>query len=275
MKTTYQPAFILSVIILLLMAVASSGGLFIDGLYQDNYLVTSGWYGNDLATLLLAVPVMAVSLILSKRGSRQAQLVGLGMLFYSLYNYAFYLFGAAFNSLFLVYVSIFTLSIFALIFGIYSLNVKSISEHFKTDTPVKKIGGFMIIVALFLGLFHVAVSMNYVFTGQLPEMIVVLDQSTNLISALDLSLTVSFGLFGAILLWKRRAWGFVVAVIWNVKSAVYLTALSAATVSGFLTGASESVIELALWAPIGVGCLISLVVLLKNMVPVKNEMPEV
>jgi len=275
MKSTYQPAFILSVIILLFMALASSGGLFIDSLYQDNYLVTSGWYGNDLATLLLAVPVMAVSLILSKRGSLRAQLVWLGMLFYSLYNYAFYLFGAAFNSLFLVYVSIFTLSIFALIFGIYSVNVRVILEHFKPGTPVKKIGGFMIIVALFLGLFHVAVSMNYVFTGQLPEMIVVLDQSTNLISALDLSLTVSFGLFGAILLWKRRAWGYVVAVIWNVKSAVYLTALSAATVSGFLAGASESVIELALWAPIGVGCLISLVVLLKNMVPVKNEMPEV
>ena len=275
MKSTYQPAFILSVIILLFMALASSGGLFIDSLYQDNYLVTSGWYGNDLATLLLAVPVMAVSLILSKRGSLRAQLVWLGMLFYSLYNYAFYLFGAAFNSLFLVYVSIFTLSIFALIFGIYSVNVRVILEHFKPGTPVKKIGGFMIIVALFLGLFHVAVSMNYVFTGQLPEMIVVLDQSTNLISALDLSLTVSFGLFGAILLWKRRAWGYVVAVIWNVKSAVYLTALSAATVSGFLAGASDNMIELALWAPIGVGCLISLVVLLKNMEPVKNEVPEV
>lgn len=265
MKTTNKAAFFLSVIILLLMVAASAGGLFIDDIYRDNFLVASGWYGNDWVTLILAVPAMAVSLILSKRGSRRAQLVWLGMLFYTLYNYAFYLFGAAFNSLFLLYVSLFTLSIFALIFGIYSLDVQEISEQFKPGTPVKAIGGFMAIVALFLGMFHIAVSMEYVFTEKLPEMIVVLDQSTNLISALDLSLTVSFGLLGAVLLWKRRAWGYVVAVIWNVKSAVYLTALSAATVSGFLAGASESVIELSLWAPIGAGCFISLVVLLSNL----------
>lgn len=55
------------------------------------------------------------------------------------------------------------------------------------------------------------------------------------------------------------------AVIWNAKSAVYLSVLSAATVRGFQTGASESIIELALWGPIAVGCLISLILLLKNM----------
>ncbi|ABR50355.1 conserved hypothetical protein [Alkaliphilus metalliredigens QYMF] len=265
LKTKYKPAFILSVIIVILMVLASVGGLFIKDLYQDNFLVTSGWYGNDLVTLLLAVPLLAISLVLSKQGSQRAQLVWLGMLFYTLYNYAFYLFGAAFNSLFLIYVTLFTFSIFALIFGISSLNIKIIGERFRSGTPVKKIGGFMAIVAILLGIFHVSLSLGYVFTGQVPEILINLEQSTNIISALDLSLTVSFGLLGGVLLWKRQPWGYVLAVIWNVKSAVYLTALSAATVRGFQTGASESIIELALWGPVGVGCLISLIILLKNM----------
>jgi len=265
LETKYKPAFTISVIIVILMVLASMGGLFINDLYQDNLLVTSGWYGNDLVTLLLAVPLLAISLVLSKQGSQRAQLVWLGMLFYTLYNYAFYLFGAAFNSLFLIYVALFTLSIFALIFAISSLNIKVVTERFRSGTPVKKIGGFMVIVAMLLGIFHVALSLGYVFTGQVPEIIINLEQSTNIISALDLSLTVSFGLLGAILLWKRQPWGYVLAVIWNVKSAVYLTALSAATVRGFQTGASESIIELALWVPIAVGCLISLVLLLRNM----------
>jgi len=118
---------------------------------------------------------------------------------------------------------------------------------------------------MLLGLFHVALSLGYIFTGQVPEIIINLGQSTNIISALDLSLTVSFGLLGAILLWKRQPWGYVLAVIWNVKSAVYLTALSAATVRGFQTGASESINELALWGPIAVGCLICLILLLRNI----------
>lgn len=267
MKSTAQPAYILSAIILVLMAAASAGGLFIGDLYRDNVLVTSGWYGNDLATLTLAVPAMAVSLILSRRGSLRAQLVWLGMLFYTLYNYAFYLFGAAFNSFFLLYTALFTLSIFALILGVYSVDVNTVSKQFKPETPVKVISGFMIAVAALLGLFHIAVSFGYVMTGELPEMILVLEQHTNLISALDLSLTVSFGLFGAVLLWKRKPWGYVVAAIWNVKSAVYLTALSAATVSGYLAGASDSLAQLSLWLPVGAGCFISSAVLLRSVKP--------
>lgn len=265
LKTNYKPAFILSIIILILMVLASVGGLFINNLYQDNFLVTSGWYGNDYVTLLLTVPMLAISLVFSKRGSQRAQLVWLGLLSYTLYNYAFYLFGAAFNSMFLIYVALFTLSIFALIFGVSSLDIKVIAERFRPGTPVKKVGVFMAIVALLLGVFHVSLSLEYVFTKQVPEFMINLEQSTNIISALDLSLTVSFGLLGAVWLWKRQPWGYVLAVIWNVKSAVYLTALSAATVRGFQTGASESAIELALWGPLAVGCLISSVLLLRNM----------
>lgn len=266
-KTTAPQAFNLSVIILVLTATASAGGLFISDLYRDNFLVSAGWYGNDLVTLVLGVPVLATALVLSKRGSLRARSVWLGMLFYTLYNYAFYLFGAAFNKFFLLYVAIFTLSIFALILGFYALDVRELSNRFKPGTPVKTIGGFMAVVAVLLGFFHVAVSLQFVFSGELPEMVVVLDQHTNLISALDLSLTASFGLFGAVLLWKRRPWGYIAAIVWNVKGAVYLTALSAATVSGYLAGASESLVELTLWLPIGTGCLIACIFLLRNMAP--------
>ncbi|MDZ7792959.1 MAG: hypothetical protein U5P10_04480 [Spirochaetia bacterium] len=265
MTKTRKTSIRLSVIIIILSTIASMGGIFIKDLYQDNFLVTSGWYGNDFVTLFLAVPMLAISLMLSKRGSQRAQLVLLGMFFYTLYNYAFYLFGAAFNSLFLIYVALFTLSIYTLIFGVSSLNLKVVTDQFSSKTPTKIISGYMIIVSVLLGAFHVSLSLKYVFTGQIPEFLILLDKSTNIISALDLSLTVSLGLLGAFWLWKRQQWGYVVAVIWNVKSFVYLSALSATTFWGFKTGASESIIELTLWVPIAAGCLISSILLLKNM----------
>ena len=120
-------------------------------------------------------------------------------------------------------------------------------------------------VALLLGVFHLFLNIRYVFTGHVPEIVINVEHPTNLISALDLSLVVSFGLLGGVWLWKRQPWGYVLAVIWNVKGAVYMTALSAATVGVFQAGVSEDIMQIALWGPIGVGCLISFILLLTNM----------
>ncbi len=120
-------------------------------------------------------------------------------------------------------------------------------------------------VALLLGGFHIFLNIGYVFTGHVPEIVINVEHPTNLISALDLSLVVSFGLLGGVWLWKRQPWGYVLAVIWNVKGAVYMTALSAATVGVFQAGVSEDIMQIALWGPIGVGCLISFILLLTNM----------
>ncbi len=260
-----KPAYILSVIIAILTIVASTGGLLLDNLYQDNLFVTSGWYGNDLITLFVAVPILVTALFLAMRDSQRAQLIWLGMVAYTLYNYAFYLFGAAFNSFFLIYAALFTLSIFTLIFGLASLDVKGIAEQFNPDTPVKWISGYIFFVALFLGGFWIALSLNYVFTGEIPQILVEIDSHTNLIAALDLSLVLSFGLLGAIWLWKHEPWGYVLGVMWNVKGAVYMLVLSTSTILGVQAGASDNLLPVTLWGTIGVGCLISSTCLLAHL----------
>ena len=102
---------VLSALIAILATVASAGGLFLDGLYLDNPLVTAALRGNDLITLVIAVPLLALAMLWARRGSQCAQLVWMGALGYMLYNYIFYLYGAAMNRFFLVYVALVTLSI--------------------------------------------------------------------------------------------------------------------------------------------------------------------
>lgn len=264
-KPLFKTAVVLSIIIAVLMAVATLGGLLIKDLYRDNLTVTSAWYGNDIITLFIAIPLLVLSLVFLKRGSPHAILVWLGMLFYTLYNYAFYLFGASFNSFFLIYVALFTLSIFALIFGIASLDDNNIKKHLRISPKLKWISGYMMLVSLLLGLFHVAISLSYIFTGQVPGIVINIEHPTNIISALDLSFVVSFGFLGAIWLWKGQTWGYVLAVMWNIKGAVYLLALSLASVQTFRLGAADDIFQLALWGPIGIGCIISSVLLLRNL----------
>jgi len=88
LQTKLRPAYILSAIIAILATVASAGGLFLGDLYRDNTFISSLWKGNDLVTLVVAVPMLVAALILAMRGSQRAQLVWLAMLNYMLYNYA-------------------------------------------------------------------------------------------------------------------------------------------------------------------------------------------
>jgi hypothetical protein len=150
-RTKPTTAYVLSAVIATLTALACAGGLFIDGLYRDNAFAASAWRGTDLVTLVIAVPLLVAALILSINGSFWAQLIWLGMLDYTLYNYAYYLFGAAFNRFFLIYVALFTLSMFALVFGLSKVDITGVQQHFRPRTPVKWIAGYMLFVAAGIG----------------------------------------------------------------------------------------------------------------------------
>ena len=262
-----RTAYRLSVLIAVLMAGASGAGLFFHDLYRDNALVASSWYGNDLVTLVVATPLLVVAMLGAWSGSRRAFLVWMGVLAYSLYNSAFYLFGAAFNSLFLVYALLFTLSGFALVFGLVSLDATALYRQVQSDLPVRWISGFMVFVAVALGGFYVTLSLQYVATGQVPVMIDAVGLHTNLIAALDLTMVVPVALLAAVWLWQRRPWGYVWTTLWCVKGAVYMLALSAATVATVVVGPSDDGLQLLLWVPIGVGCFIAGGVLLRSLRP--------
>jgi hypothetical protein len=103
-----------------------------------------------------------------------------------------------------IYAALFTISIFALIFGLVGLDVKEISQKFRTKTPVKLISAYMLFVAIALGGFWILQALNFIFTGQVPQIIVTINGSTNVIAALDLSMVVSTFFLGAIWLWQRQ-----------------------------------------------------------------------
>jgi len=262
-----RTALRLSVLIAVLMALMSGAGLLFHDLYRGNALVASSWYGNDLVTLVVATPLLVVALLGAWGGSRRAFLVWMGLLAYSLYNSAFYLFGAAFNSLFLIYALLFTLSGFALGFGLVSLDATALYRQMQSDLPVRWISGFMVFVAVALGGFYVTLSLRHVATGEVPAMIDAVGLHTNLIAALDLTMVVPVALLAAVWLWQDRPWGYVWATVWCVKGAVYMLALSAATVATVVVGPSEDWTQLFLWVPIGVGCVLVGGVLLRSLRP--------
>jgi hypothetical protein len=266
MKSKFKSAYVLSIIILVLMVAVSVGGLLIPDLYQDNAHVTAAWFGNDLVTLLVASPLLALSLYLSARGSLRWRLVWLGMLDYALYNTAYYLFGTAFNGFFLIYVILFALSMMALVFALAKLDIDEIGQRFHANVPARWIASFMVFVAAGLTIVYTMESLRFVFTGQIPQIVTLTGKATSIVFALDLTLVVPWFILGAIWLWQRRPWGYIIAAITNVKGAVYMLALSAATVSAALQmDTPKDLGQVGLWAFIGLGNLIASLLFLGHM----------
>ncbi len=264
-NTQPRSATVLSVIIIFLAIIASVSGIAFNNLYRDNELVTAALYGNDLVTLVVAVPVMVCSLFFSARGSTRAQALWLGSLLYMAYNFAFYLFGTAFNSMFLVYTALFALSVYAMAILLRTVEPDGISGQFHPPVTMKWISGYMLFVGIFLGLFHTALSLGYVFNGEVPEMINLFDHPTNLIAALDLTVVVPLHILAAVLLWQGRPWGYLLAVITNVQGAIYNLALTLSGISEVQAGVVTSFSEAPLWAGLAAISLLASYYLLSQL----------
>jgi hypothetical protein len=260
-----KPAFNLSILIAVLASITSAGGLFLKGLYQDNLFVTSAWKGNDLITLLLGVPILVMTMIFSRYGSRKALLVWMGILDYMLYSYAFYLFGATFNWFFLLYAALLSLSMFALLFGLTNLDASHISRGANPGMPVKWIAAYMLFVAVGLTLIYVIQSLGFIFTGRVPAIVALTGHPTSIVFALDLTLVVPFLILGGIWLVQRKPWGFILAGIYTVKGPLYTLVLTAGSLWAANAGVEGAGAEAPLWVTLTILGLIACILFYRNI----------
>ena len=242
-------------------AIASLGGLLLPNLYRDTEFYRLVWQNNDGVTLVLAVPALLVAIRRTDRGSRRAHLIWLGLLVYLFYNYAFYLFGAAFNWFFLLYVAIFALSVYALALGLWHLDTVTLSHWFEEKTPVRWIAAFLVAIALPLIIVEAGQCVRFISTGRPPA-------SPSLIFALDLSFVVPNMILGAVLLWRRQAWGYVLAALMLVKGITYGAVLSWSATVIWFSDLPEKDALLPFYLFVLCGSLVFSWLLLKNLKPV-------
>jgi len=214
-----RAAYRLSGAIAVLMMVASAAGLLIDGLYRDGPWAREALRGGDLTTIVLAAPVLIASTLFTRRGSRAAQAVWLGALAYSLYNYAYYVFGAAFNDIFVLHIALFSLSIAALVLAIANIDVGAIAARFRGVRGARLVGGFLAVVGAVLGGLWVFLAIRFAVTGEL--MAGLPPDGLHLVFAIDTSLLVPALVISGILLWRRTGRGFVFGTAMAVMGAVY------------------------------------------------------
>ncbi len=119
------------------------------GVYRhDSTFVAALFRGTDVITLFVSVPLLLGSYWLHRRGSMRASIFMIGMLTYFLYVGVTYTFSAIFNSMFLVYVTLFAASLFATILALTTFDSEALSARLSTGVPQRGMAIFMIIAGL-------------------------------------------------------------------------------------------------------------------------------
>ncbi len=196
-----QTAFYLTLLALLLTLAACALTLFAKGVYHDNGFVQTASKANDWVMLSL-VPAFAIFSFF--RISIKAQLIWAGMLSYLRYHYAFYLFGAAFNILFPVFLCIVSVSCFALVFLTLSLPL----QQLKVEGFVPKfIAGYLCIIGLMLLAVEGPPIVDYIVSGSLPQMLADTGHPTAVVYTLDLIYVVPVSFLATIWLWQNKSVG--------------------------------------------------------------------
>lgn len=229
------------------MAIQSALGLLHPEWYRDAGWIKTTWFGNDWVTLVVAVPLMLYGA--THRGSPSRMLLWLGTLGYAIYNYAFYLFGAALNVFFPIYIACLMASNVALALGLKQLDVTAMPAAFGVRLPARVIGGYLTVVGISLSGVWLAIWAAHIFAGRPTP---VDPEVFRLVAALDCVLMSPALVIGGIGLLRRRAWGYVLASIAAVQSSLYLLVLSVNAAIFNLRGLAESPGELPLWGTLAV-----------------------
>jgi hypothetical protein len=238
--------------------------LFGHGLYRyDTISYAAQAIGQDAATLLVGIPLLFLGLLLSRKGSLRGELLLAGGLGYMLYTYTSYSFLSAYNEFFLVYVALFSLSLFAFILALSGMDTIRVSRSVSGGMPRRGIAVFLVLLAAFLTLAWLGRIVPSLLSGTPPPGLEA--YSTLVIQALDLGIIVPVSVITAVLLWQKKPWGYTLTSVLLVKALMMGAALVAMIIAQVWVGVSVGAIESAIFTGIALAALVFTALLFRNI----------
>lgn len=244
--------------------------LYGKGLYRnDSVSVASQGIAQDIVTILLAVPLLLISLYLARRGLLKGRLLLTGTLGYFLYTYTSYSFVWMYNSFFLIYVLLMSASFFAFVMCMMTFTPEELGSCFSPRLPVRFVGGFLIFFAIMIALMWVGRIVPPLLNGTVP--LGLEHYSTLVIQALDLGFVAPAAILSGILVIKRRPFGYLLASVITVKGITMGTALTAMIIGQVIAGVRISAAEMLMFPIFNIVVIFCLYLIMKNMKEVGHK----
>ncbi len=242
------------------------------GLYRlDSAAGAAQVIGQDIVTLFIGIPLLIIASVLASRGLLRGQVLLAGTLGYFLYTYTSMAMLAAYNELFLLYVALMSLSLFAFVLALLSIDVATLPSHFTAQFPRRTIAGFALFLGAMLLLLWLKLIVPPLLAGTAPAG---LDSyATLVIQALDLGFIVPTALLTGVLLLRRAALGYLLAAVVLILGLTMGAALLAMSIAQILAGAVVDPAALVIFTALAVVDAVLTILLLRSIadVPVAGQ----
>ena len=215
-----------------LAGVAAVAGLLVPGLYVDAPNWVQQARGTDLATLFLAVPVLAIGLWSAGHGSTAGRLAVVAGLLYLVYNYAIFAFSVAMNPLTVMYIAILGLALWSLLLG--SRDAVAGTEGLADRLNRRVAGGLLVAVGLLFALLWLVQIFATSMTGILPPDLVKAGISANPVYALDLAFFLPLCALAGVGLLRHSS-----AAVLALPMLIWVPLMGAGVVGGFAIDGSS------------------------------------
>ena len=234
------------------------------GLYKNDSLAMAVQArAQDTVTMVLGVPLLAISLYMARKNWLKGRLLLTGTLAYFLYTYVMYTFTAMYNQFFLVYVILMTTAFYAFILSMLSFDMEELGRSFSEKLPVKFVGGFLLFLGAVVGLLWIGRIVPTLIEGTMP---IGLEHYTTLvIQGLDLGILIPTQVIAGVLLIKRKTFGYLLASVMIIKLITLLTALTAMIVGQAFAGVKMGIFEMAMFPLFNLIAIYCLAAILKNI----------
>lgn len=199
--------FMISSALAVVAAAAAACTAFLPDVLRGPQVMNGSARGTALVVLCAAIPILLLAMFEVGRGSVRATVVWLGAIAYLLYNAVLFLFETPFNSLFLLYTSMFALAVWSAATLVTRMEV----DHFGGHLPARAIAGFLGAVAVLNAVAWLSAIVPALLSSESPAFLAGTGLTTNAIYVQDLAFWIPLTLVAAVSLWRRKAWGYVLA----------------------------------------------------------------
>lgn len=242
--------YIFSFLIAILMTVASIAGLrYRAFIYPTDELIRT-FAPNDVVNLFVGLPILLGSMGLAWRGQWVGLLCWTGALFFVFYNYTAYVFAMPLNWALLLHLTLTTLSAYALAGLAASIDGNAVRQRLSGAVHEKFAGGVLAGLGLLFLLRVIGVLVNAITSG---TVLVETDLAVNIADFL----TTPAWIIGGILLWRRKAFGYVTGLgLLFQGSMLFVALIIFLLVQPFLTAASFAVADVIVVFVMGLICFV-------------------
>jgi hypothetical protein len=211
--------------------------LYAKGLYRYDSIFKAGAnQGADLVTIIIAIPLLVITARMYQRGSMRGHLLLTGTLVWFLYAYASQALATTYNEFFLVYVVLFSASLFAFVLAFSSIDLPMLATRFSARLPRRSVGIFMIVSGLVPFVVWLAPLLSAMLRGESPEL---LDHSTTMVTeVLDLGIIVPAALISGLLILRRAPLGYLLAFSLLILEVMLAPMIAAQTAFQIAAGVS-------------------------------------